>query len=647
MQIKLTPTHSNAWTLNNTAARASYVVSEIIYRNRGLPRAILDEKYTDMQASTFAFLRGTNHLFWDDLGTDALLSTFGNTAQTRTWLSGDCHLENFGAFTNNAGTALYDLNDFDASMIADYQLDVWRLALAMYVNMGQYSAISSSEGTACVDIMLDQYLASINTFASGNSEVSKIVTSPPTTKKYVGNLITESAAATTADLLTKYTTVTSGSRVFLGTDVMVDLAPTTLAEKTAIIASMPAYGASLSGPIAYSTSYFAVKDTAVRLHAGLGSLGLLRYYVLIEGPTSSNSDDVILDFKFQPEPAAFNNVHPDSIAATNNAAATSNKRAVWGYRSLSYLPDAYLGYTTVDGKLFSVRERNPHKKDIDAVDKYTSKSDHEYMATLWGPILAAAHARADVDSAGSGIAYSVDTAISSLVTGKNTQFKANVHSAIDGYVKQVQFDYAAFTATPATSIPEWTAAPTKQPTLAPTNQPTLAPTNQPTLAPTNQPTLAPTNQPTLAPTNQPTLAPTNQPTLAPTNQPTSAPTNQPTLAPTAAPNNLPTVEPTLAPTQQPTKPPTLTPTQPPTLIPTQQPTLTPTKPPTLAPTQQPNTDPITIVTQQPTLVPTAQPTPGIVLKSPTVAPTQASGSNIGASSQQIATACAMLVMLTM
>ncbi|KAH9259716.1 hypothetical protein BASA81_002138 [Batrachochytrium salamandrivorans] len=483
MQIKLTPTHSNAWTLNNTAARASYVVSEIIYRNRGLPRAILDEKYTAMQKGVFPFLRGTNHLFWDDLGTDALLSTFGNTVQTRTWLSGDCHLENFGSFTNSAGTALYDLNDFDASVIADYQLDVWRVAIAMHINMHQYAVGTPEEKVARVDMLLDQYLTSILTFASGNDEVTSLMTVGPAGKSYLTKSITDAAALTTAALLTKYTTIDiDNKRVFQNITVNADLGPASQSDKDAIIASMPAYGASLSGPIAYSTSYFAVKDIAVRLHAGLGSLGLPRYYVLIEGPTNADTDDVILDFKFQPEPAAFNNLNAGAVAATNSVAATSNKRAVWGYRSLSYLPDAYLGYTTVDGMLFAVRERNPHKKDLDA-DKFTSKSDHEYMAPVWGQILAAAHARADVDSPSSGITYDVDAAVAALVTGKAIEFKANVHAAIDGYVEQVLFDFAAFNATLATLIPEWSTAPTLAPTAAPAVGSTAAPAAGSTAAP--------------------------------------------------------------------------------------------------------------------------------------------------------------------
>ena len=40
-----------------------------------------------------------------------------------------------------------------------------------------------------------------------------------------------------------------------------------------------------------------VKDVAVRRGQGIASLGLARYYVLIEGPRADATDDLIIEFK--------------------------------------------------------------------------------------------------------------------------------------------------------------------------------------------------------------------------------------------------------------------------------------------------------------------------------------------------------------
>jgi hypothetical protein len=50
------------------------------------------------------------------------------------------------------------------------------------------------------------------------------------------------------------------------------------------------YPATLSGDLPWNSTYFRVKDVAIKQHAGTGSLGLPRYLILIEGKTSALED---------------------------------------------------------------------------------------------------------------------------------------------------------------------------------------------------------------------------------------------------------------------------------------------------------------------------------------------------------------------
>src|SRR5262245_36525886 len=69
-------------------------------------------KLKRMALDPFAFFRGTDHLYadqWPDLkppdpGPDVILC-------------GDLHLENFGAYSDDAGELLYDINDFDEALV--------------------------------------------------------------------------------------------------------------------------------------------------------------------------------------------------------------------------------------------------------------------------------------------------------------------------------------------------------------------------------------------------------------------------------------------------------------------------------------------------------------------------------------------------
>src|SRR6185436_6889153 len=134
-------------------ARTDFVVEQIEAANAGLDQASRDEKYAAMKESPFAFFRGTNHLYWGDFGTSDDLAFYGATPASRTWLAGDMHVDNTGAFDDDEGTIVFGINDFDEAVIADYQLDVWRMAVSLVLVARQNGAFSRS----AVDALLDAF----------------------------------------------------------------------------------------------------------------------------------------------------------------------------------------------------------------------------------------------------------------------------------------------------------------------------------------------------------------------------------------------------------------------------------------------------------------------------------------------------------
>ena len=110
------------------AGRAARVANALVEWNEPLTADELHEKYCKMDVSPFVFYRGTAHLYWSDFADDWHLNQFGNR-RTRTWLQGDGHAENMGAFNDQEGNLVYGLNDFDESFIGDYQYDLWRFAV--------------------------------------------------------------------------------------------------------------------------------------------------------------------------------------------------------------------------------------------------------------------------------------------------------------------------------------------------------------------------------------------------------------------------------------------------------------------------------------------------------------------------------------
>lgn len=117
-----------------------------------------------------------------------------------------------------------------------------------------------------------------------------------------------------------------------------DLEAAASAKKTEIKNAFSAYKSttSLSGQGTGAGQYFYIKDIAKRLNAGTGSLGKERYYVLIEGPSTSQDDDVILDMKLQSAPTPYTYLGASTQTKYNSDFGSNHaRRHMVGYKPSS------------------------------------------------------------------------------------------------------------------------------------------------------------------------------------------------------------------------------------------------------------------------------------------------------------------------
>ena len=131
-----------------------------------------------------------------------------------------------------------------------------------------------------------------------------------------------------------------------------------------------------------------VKDVAVRIGQGTASLGLVRYYVLIEGPTDGVTDDVIIELK-QARRSALAGLTPPSEFGVDGA----GDRITDAARVQLVNGDAFFGHVDFEGLSFMTRERSPYKNEIDLDD--LDKGEWVDYARLCGQTLAHAHALSD------------------------------------------------------------------------------------------------------------------------------------------------------------------------------------------------------------------------------------------------------------
>lgn len=100
-----------------------------------------EKQNTKNSESPFRFFRGSAYLFYYDI--TKIPFTFHTPVDKPTWIQGDLHMENFGAFQNENGEIVYDVNDFDEGYIGSYLYDILRMSvsISLYCEEMGYSEV--------------------------------------------------------------------------------------------------------------------------------------------------------------------------------------------------------------------------------------------------------------------------------------------------------------------------------------------------------------------------------------------------------------------------------------------------------------------------------------------------------------------------
>jgi uncharacterized protein (DUF2252 family) len=420
-------------------SRTIWVITQIYDYNH--PFAATDStdlatKMATMAADAFDFYRGTDHIFYQDMLT--LPASHYTTAQTGfTWIGGDAHIGNFGAWRDSSGDNVFSVDDFDEGYLGQYVWDLRRLATSM-VLAGRANGIADSDITTAINTMVGAYVSEMNTFMGSSAELSFQLKNGDTSG-VVQTTISDSNGDSRSNLLSKYTQVTNGVRSFQNiANTLVAVDSTTYNN---IAASMSSYISSIASSKQYAASYYQVKDIHQKLGSGVGSLGKLRYYVLIEGPSSSTSDDVILELKQETTSAV---AEASSNGQTLLSADNSNDsaRLALTNKAQTLNADVLVGYATINGLTFYFHEKSPYEEDFDYT-QLTSAGKLNTAATYLGQALAAAHAISDQDYNSAIVQYSIDKQVTNAVTS-TSGLKSEISSFAFSYVAQVNLDWQSF-----------------------------------------------------------------------------------------------------------------------------------------------------------------------------------------------------------
>ncbi|GAA3883533.1 DUF2252 family protein [Saccharothrix violaceirubra] len=388
--------------------------------NNGATDDELTLRTEKLAGDAWSFFRGTSPLYYRDLGELPASAYASGTA----WLTGDAHLENTGADRGSDGTEQYQLTDTDDAWPGSWTWELRREAVSI-VLAGRANGRTPSQIATDVDTFVAEYAQWIDKFHGTNDEATYRLTKS-NTSNLSEDLIDKSDDDTRADLLAKWT---SGGQFKSHPELL----PVTASTRASVVSAVAAYRTTATTPL--SASRATVKDVRRRIGAGTGSLGRSRWYVLVEGDTTSASDDRILELKQTVDPA------PKPLAP-GASTLTGGERPAKALRWLVNRSDPLAGWASVGSVPVLVKEKSPYAEDLEIGDLDSSTVWDDTVRDV-ARLLAAAHSRADQDIAGTGLTYSVDAAIDAAITSVSG-LQSETRTFAFSYADQVTTDWQAY-----------------------------------------------------------------------------------------------------------------------------------------------------------------------------------------------------------
>jgi uncharacterized protein (DUF2252 family) len=254
-----------------------------------------------MSASPLAYLRGAAPLFYEIL---AARPDLADGPPGEGWITGDMHLENFGAYRpdpleagvgakgerstkRSRSDVVFDLNDFDDATVGPWRFDLVRLTTSLLLG-GRELGASGVVALSLADRLLDAW-------ASAAFDDAPLPSAP----RPVRLLVEQVQSRSRAELLDARTRRRGGSRAFVRGPRYADL-PGRVLER--VPKAFARYMEELPRRDRPQKGSLEILDAALRI-AGTGSLGALRVAVLVKGKGGEDGQ-WIFDLKEQGAPSA-------------------------------------------------------------------------------------------------------------------------------------------------------------------------------------------------------------------------------------------------------------------------------------------------------------------------------------------------------
>jgi len=399
---------------------------------RGRVAELVALKNKLMAESPFAYFRGAVPVMAYDL------SLIGNTG-IRNQLCGDAHVRNLGAFAAPDGRLVFDINDFDETIVGPFEWDVKRMATSL-VLAGRGAGAKNLHCREAAAVFLERYRTAMGIFARMPVvEVARYQVHRLRNISALEGIMQMAERATPMHTLMTLTEARDGAgeakkvakkavkgseivgtaeRVFKTLPPQLTRVRGDVAER--VLDSLAKYAESLQPERRHFLAQYRPVDVAFKV-VGTGSVGLRDYVVLMEG--NGPKDPLFLQIKEE----VASGYAPYVATKGGGVHKHNGRRVVDGERAMQVQSDPFLGWTTMEGRDYLVRQLNDHKASVQ-LESLKSAGLLEYAAVC-GEMLARGHARAG------------DAAMIAGYVGRSTRLDVAVVQFAEAYADQTELDW--------------------------------------------------------------------------------------------------------------------------------------------------------------------------------------------------------------
>ncbi|MFM7639988.1 MAG: DUF2252 domain-containing protein [Cyanobium sp.] len=332
--------------------------------NQGRDPERLALKYAAMAKDPFAFFRGSCHLFYEDWPKDSPLD-----ATPAAWICGDLHVENFGSYKGNNRLAYFDINDFDEAAKAPASWDLTRILASLWTARKGLK-LDQDQATVLSQVFLDAYTAELR-------EGKALWLERDTAQGMIHDLLKSLKKRSRRTYIEKRTQA-GGEQLLIDGEHTLAADGESQAKVRSILAQVK--------QVHDQADFFRVHDIARRI-AGVGSLGLERYSILVDG-RGGTEGHFLLDLKVQIGSSLkpyLPLAQPDWRSEAERVVAVQSRGQA--------IPPAFAAAVEFDGRSYVLRELMPTSDNL-VLQEWDGKFSHlQTVLAAMGCLVAWSHLR--------------------------------------------------------------------------------------------------------------------------------------------------------------------------------------------------------------------------------------------------------------